>query len=105
LTLLLVKCVDGTTFRVKFKKNKPKQIKPLRLANQNIRRKPLEAEGIIPIVLGYYMLVRFLYYFLLIYRYSTIFSLLYTIRMCNKAIIALFDVMLFLDSFLSRSNN
>jgi len=45
---------------------KPKQIKTLRLAIQNSRRKPLEAEKIIPIVLGYYMLVRLLYYFGLI---------------------------------------
>jgi hypothetical protein len=84
-----VKCVDGTAFRVKFKKNKPKQIKTLRLAKQNSRRKPLEAEGIIPIVLGYYtsMLVRLLYYF------------------GNKDIFVLFDVMFFVDSFLSRSNN
>ena len=66
MILPLVKCVDGTTFRVKFKKMKPKQIKTLRLAIQNSRRKPLEAEKIIPIVLGYYMLVRLLYYFGLI---------------------------------------
>lgn len=66
LTLPLVKCVDGTTIRVKLKKTKPKQIKILRLANQECRRQPLEDEEIIPIVLGYNMLVRLLHYFVLI---------------------------------------
>jgi hypothetical protein len=45
---------------------KPKQIKTFRLAEQNNGRKPLEAEEITPIVLGYNMLVRLLYYFELI---------------------------------------
>ena len=75
MTRPLVKCVDGTTLRVKFKKIKPKQIKILRLANQGRRRKPLEDEEIIPIVLSYIMLVRLLYYFGLVQRYSTIFYL------------------------------
>jgi hypothetical protein len=66
LTLPQAKCVDGTTFRVKFKKMKPKQMTTLRLANQNTRRKPLEAEEIVPIVQGYNMLVRLLYCFGLI---------------------------------------
>ena len=55
-----MKCVEGTTFRVIFNETKPKEIKTLRLASQNSRRKPLESEEIIPIVLGYSMLVRIL---------------------------------------------
>lgn len=61
-----MKCVDGTTFRVKLKKMKPTQINILRLGNQDCGRKPLEDEEIILIVLGYNMLVRLLYYFVLI---------------------------------------
>jgi hypothetical protein len=58
-----MKYIDGTTFRVRLKKMKPKQIKILRLANQDCRRKPLEDEEIIPTVLGCNMLGRLLHYF------------------------------------------
>ena len=66
MTLPLANCVGGRTFRIKFKKIRPKQMKTLGLANQSSRRKPLEAEENIPVVLGYSMLVRLLYYFGLI---------------------------------------